>query len=58
MAEPPPPRPEILRQPSDDAVPATVARPLGLARRLAGNEALRKALIVLALVAIWQAYAV
>ena len=57
MAEPSP-RPEILRRPTDDAVPATVARPLTIARRLAGNEALRKALIVAVLVAIWQAYAV
>jgi NitT/TauT family transport system permease protein len=57
MAEPSP-RPEILRQPTDDAVPATVARPLTIVRRLAGNEALRKALIVAALVATWQAYAV
>src|SRR5262249_59504734 len=55
MAEP---RPEILRQPASEAVPATVARPLSLVERLAGNEALRKTLIVAALVAIWQAYAV
>ena len=52
------PRPEILRRPGSEAVPATVARPLSLVERLAGNEALRKALIVAVLIAIWQAYAV
>src|SRR5262249_52072524 len=51
------PRPEILRRPEADAVPATVARPRTLAQKLAGSEALRKTLIVLALIAIWQAYA-
>ena len=51
-------RPEILRRPGSEAVPATVARPLSLIERLSGNEALRKALIVAVLVAIWQAYAV
>jgi NitT/TauT family transport system permease protein len=55
MAEP---RPEILRRPGSEAVPATAARPLSLMERLAGNEALRKTLIVAALIAIWQAYAV
>ena len=58
MAEPlPPSRPEIVRRPVADAAPAVAARPLPLARRLADNEALRKLLIVAALVAIWQAYA-
>jgi NitT/TauT family transport system permease protein len=51
-------RPEILRRPGSEAVPATAARPLSLLERLAGNEALRKTLIVAALIAIWQAYAV
>ena len=51
-------RPEILHRPRSEAVPATVARPLSLMERLAGNEALRKVLIVAALVAAWQAYAV
>jgi len=55
MAEP---RPEILRRSGSEAVPATLARPLSLRERLSGNEALRKTLIVAALVAIWQAYAV
>jgi NitT/TauT family transport system permease protein len=55
MAEP---RPEILRRPGSEAVPATVARPLSLRERLADNEALRKTLIVAALIAAWQGYAV
>ena len=56
MADPTP-RPEILRQPAA-AAPTAPARPLTLFQRLAGNEALRKALIVAALVALWQGYAV
>ena len=51
-------RPEILRRPGSEAAPATAARPLSLMERLAGNEALRKTLIVAALIAVWQAYAV
>lgn len=66
MAEPavpgpvagPAPRPEILRDPAPVAGEAAVERPLSLLQLLADNEACRKLVIVAALIAAWQIYAV
>ena len=55
MAEP---RPEILRDPDPAAAVEVAPRPLPLLRRLADNEACRKLLIVLLLLAAWQGYSV
>lgn len=53
----PPHRPEYFREPSVEKDFGVIIKPLTLWERAYGNAALRKTFILLALAAIWQAYA-
>jgi NitT/TauT family transport system permease protein len=51
-------RPEFERQPIDASGIGDVERPLSLTERLTQNELVQRGLILVALIAIWEAYAI
>lgn len=50
-------RPEFEREPADASQASNIRRPLSATERLFGNEAVRKTLILIVLIVIWEVYA-